>query len=71
METASYIDKNKDRFLSELLDLLRIPSVSADKKFREDVFRMADTLKGKLEEAGVDFAEICETDGYPIVYGEK
>ncbi len=71
MDTALYIEKNRERFLNELLDLLRIPSVSADKKFRDDVFRMAETLKGKLEEAGVDFAEICETDGYPIVYGEK
>jgi len=71
METGSYIEKNKDRFLDELLDLLRVPSVSADKKFRDDVFRMAEILKQKLEQAGVDKAEICETDGYPIVYGEK
>ena len=71
METASYIEENKDRFLNELLDLLRIPSVSADSKFREDVIRMASELKSKLEDAGVDSAEICETDGYPIVYAEK
>ncbi|MEJ2005128.1 MAG: dipeptidase [Cyclobacteriaceae bacterium] len=71
METGSFIEQNKDRFLNELLDLLRIPSVSADKKFHDDVIRMAETLKDKLEAAGGDHAEICETDGYPIVYGEK
>ena len=71
METGAYIKENRERFLNELLDLLRIPSVSADKKFRDDVFRMAEELKDKLESAGVDKAEICETAGYPIVYGEK
>ena len=71
MSVANYISENKDRFLNELLDLLRIPSVSADPKFKNDVFAAAHFVKESLELAGVDLAEICETAGYPIVYGEK
>ena len=67
----SYLEKHKDRFLSELLELLRIPSVSADSSFRDDVFEAAAFVKDKLEAAGADKVEICPTDGYPIVYGEK
>lgn len=66
-----YIDKNKDRFLSELFDLLRIPSVSADSKHAGDVRKAAEYLLEKLKTAGVDKAELCETPGHPIVYGEK
>ena len=68
---ATYIEENKDRFLSELLDLLRIPSVSADPKFKTDVIRAAEFIAQKLREAGADRVELCETAGYPIVYGEK
>lgn len=67
----TYIDQNKDRFLDELFQLLRIPSVSADSKYKNDVFKAADFIKQKLEEAGIDKAEICPTDGYPIVFGQK
>jgi acetylornithine deacetylase/succinyl-diaminopimelate desuccinylase-like protein len=66
-----YINENKDRFLSELLDLLRIPSVSADSKFAGDVRKAAEFICQKLNEAGADFAEICETAGHPIVFGQK
>ncbi len=66
-----YIQKNKDRFLNELFELLRIPSVSADPKYKADVIKTADVIKQKLEEAGADKVEICKTAGYPIVYGEK
>ncbi|PSR55029.1 dipeptidase [Adhaeribacter arboris] len=69
--TAAYIEANKNRFISELIDLLRIPSVSADPAFRGDVLRAADFLSQKLREAGADKVEICPTAGYPIVYGEK
>ncbi|QDA59663.1 dipeptidase [Hymenobacter jejuensis] len=68
---ASYLEENKDRFLSELLDWLRIPSVSADPKFHGDVLRAADYLKARLEELGVENVELCETAGNPIVYGDK
>ena len=67
----TYIDQNKDRFLNELFELLRIPSVSTDSKYKGDVRKAAEYLKQKLEAAGVDSAEICETGGHPIVYGEK
>jgi len=66
-----YIQAHKDQFLDELLELLRIPSVSADKNFKADVQKAALFIKEKLLAAGVDTAEICETKGHPIVYGEK
>ena len=66
-----YIESNKNRFLDELLELLRIPSVSADPEFKDDVFNAATYVKNRLAEAGADKTEICPTDGYPIVYGEK
>ncbi len=66
-----YQEQNKDRFLNELLDLLRIPSVSADSKYKGDVARCADAVKEHLLKAGCDNAEICATAGHPIVYGEK
>ena len=66
-----YQSQNKDRFLSELLDLLRIPSVSADSKYKADVARCADAVKEHMLKAGCDKAEICPTSGHPIVYGEK
>ena len=67
----NYIETNKQRFLDELFELLRIPSVSADPKFKNDVIRTADVIKEKLIAAGADNVEICQTAGYPIVYGEK
>lgn len=66
-----YLSQNKDRFLDELLDLLRIPSVSADSKYKADVARCADAVKENLLKAGCDNAEICPTEGHPIVYAEK
>ena len=71
MEIKTYIENNKQKFLSEVFDLLRIPSVSADSKFASDVRKAAVFVKASLEKAGVDKAEICETPGHPIVYGEK
>lgn len=67
----SYINDHKDQFLNELLDLLKIPSVSADPAFKDHVFKTSEVIKQRLLEAGCDHAEICETDGFPIVYGEK
>lgn len=66
-----YLAENKDRFLDELLELLRIPSISADSKYKGDVARCADAVKESLLKAGCDSAEICPTAGHPIVYGEK
>ena len=67
----SYIKANEDRFLNELLDLLRIPSVSADPKYKADVARCAQEVKKRMEEAGLEKVEVCQTAGHPIVYGEK
>ena len=67
----SYIEKNKDRFINELIELLKIPSVSADPAFKQDVLNTSEAVKTSLEKAGCDFVEICKTPGYPIVYGEK
>ncbi|SDM54084.1 dipeptidase [Kriegella aquimaris] len=66
-----YLNKHKDRFISELITLLKMPSVSADPAFTQDVLNTADAVKLALEEAGCDLVEIHETNGYPIVYGEK
>lgn len=66
-----YLESNKERFLNELLDLLRIPSISADEKYSADVNRAAVFVKEQLLKAGVDKAEVCATKGYPVVYGEK
>lgn len=71
MTQKDYLESNKDRFLNELFDLLRIPSVSADSKFKEDVLKTAEFVRNKLVEAGADEVEICPTAGYPIVYGQK
>ncbi|WP_417876561.1 dipeptidase [Winogradskyella sediminis] len=67
----SYINDNKDRFLNELIDLLKMPSISADSAYKGDVLKTADAVKLSLEKAGCDHVEICETAGYPIVYAEK
>ncbi|MEQ8362045.1 MAG: dipeptidase [Cyclobacteriaceae bacterium] len=66
-----YIADNKDRFLSELFDLLRIPSVSADSKHKGDVQKAAAFIAEKLKAAGAETVEVHETAGHPIVYGEK
>ncbi|HEY3404526.1 MAG TPA: dipeptidase [Ohtaekwangia sp.] len=71
MTTRDFITSNKDRFITELFDWLRIPSVSADSKHKGDVRKAAEFLRGKLADAGVDKVEICETKGHPIVYAEK
>jgi acetylornithine deacetylase/succinyl-diaminopimelate desuccinylase-like protein len=66
-----YIKQHKDRFLNELIDLLKIPSVSADSAYKDDVIKTANEVASSLKKAGCDTIEICETEGYPIIYGEK
>ena len=66
-----YQAQNKDRFLNELLDLLRIPSISAKSEHKTDMIKCAEAVKARLLEAGADKVEICETEGHPLVYGEK
>ena len=67
----TYIQQNKDRFINELIELLKIPSVSADSAYSQDVIDTSEAVKQSLEKASCDKVEICETNGYPIVYGEK
>lgn len=66
-----YVQQHKDRFLAELTELLRIPSVSADTRHKDDVRRAAEYIREKLVQAGADRAELCDTKGHPIVYAEK
>jgi len=66
-----YIDENRDRFLEELFELIRIPSVSAKEENRGDMVRAAEHLKKNLLDAGADRAEVHMTEGHPILYGEK
>ena len=66
-----YLEKNKDRFLNELLELLRIPSVSAKRENKEDMITCAEAVKQRLLQAGVDSVTIYPTEGHPIVYAEK
>jgi len=66
----NYIDQNKNRFIEELISLLKIPSVSADQTYQKDVLNTAEAVKNYLDQAGCKKVEICETPGYPIVYGE-
>lgn len=66
-----FIQANKQRFLDELFDLLRIPSVSADPAYNKDVAECADMVAEHLRQAGADNVEVCQTEGHPIVYGEK
>lgn len=69
--TQAYISTNKGRYLEELLELLKIPSVSADPAYKEYCAQTAEFVKEKLEAAGADLVEIHPTAGHPIVYGEK
>ncbi|MDZ4844746.1 MAG: dipeptidase [Chitinophagales bacterium] len=70
-EVTNYIEQNKQRFLDELIEVLRIPSVSADKNFSNDVIRAGEWVQNQLNKAGAEKVELCSTNGYPVVYGEK
>ncbi|MBV7441698.1 dipeptidase [Weeksellaceae bacterium TAE3-ERU29] len=70
-KTQQYIQDNKQRFLDELFELLRIPSISADSAYKKDILATADKTAEFLKAAGVENVEVCKTEGNPIVYGEK
>lgn len=70
-QIRQYIDQHRDRFLEELIDLLKIPSISADSNYKEDVERAADWLVNQFQKLGVDRAEKYATKGHPIVYAER
>lgn len=69
--TQQFIQENKQRFLDELIELLKIPSVSADPAYVQDVNDAAELIAKYLKDAGADNVEVCETEGFPVVYGEK
>ena len=70
-KVKSYIEKNKDRFLNELFELLRIPSISAQSDHKPDMTRCAEWLAASLMKAGADHAEVLPTEGNPVVFAER
>jgi acetylornithine deacetylase/succinyl-diaminopimelate desuccinylase-like protein len=71
MNTKPYVEKHKDRFINELIDLLKIPSISADSKYKKNMQEAAEMVEQQLQSAGCDKTEIFSTKGHAIVYGEK
>ncbi len=71
MPNQEFFEENKDRFLNELIELLKIPSISADSAYKESMLDTADWLKNSLIQAGIDQVEIIPTKGFPVVFGEK
>ncbi|PIE51057.1 MAG: peptidase dimerization domain protein [Flavobacteriales bacterium] len=70
-KTLDYIQENKQRFLDELFEILKIPSISADPDYAGEVVKCAEVCAEHLKNAGADNVEVCPTKGYPIVYGDK
>lgn len=70
-DIKQYIEANKDRFLNELFELIRIPSISAESEHKEDMVRCANKWKELILAAGADRAEVMPSAGNPVVYGEK
>jgi acetylornithine deacetylase/succinyl-diaminopimelate desuccinylase-like protein len=70
-QVSEYIQANKDRFIEELIELLKIPSVSADSNYKGSVMDAAEVVRKSLEKAGADKTELCQTAGFPVVYAEK
>ncbi len=68
---SDYLNQNKERFVQELIELLKIPSISADTAYTQDVLDCAQAVAESLESVGAEKVEICETEGYPVVYAEK
>ena len=70
MQPIDYVDEHKDRFLTQLFDLLRIPSISTDAEFKDSVADCAQWLASHLSELGIEDVVVEPTDGHPIVYAE-
>ncbi len=71
MKTLEYIEKHKKRFLNELFELLKQPSISANPKYAKNVFKTAEMVEESLKQIGINVTQLYKTDGHPIVYGEK
>ncbi len=70
-EINNYVETHKQRFLDELFELIRIPSISSIPAHKPDMYKAAEKWKEILLAAGADKAEVMETDGNPVTYGEK
>ncbi len=70
-DLKDYIEKNRDRFLEELFELIKIESISSREDHKDDMYRAAEWIRESLLRKGADKAEVCETEGHPVVYGEK
>jgi len=70
-KVKAYIDTHKERFMDELFDLIRIPSVSSQSEHKKDMLRAAEYYKESFLKAGVDKAVVMPTNGNPVVYAEK
>ena len=70
-ETLNYIQENKQRYVDELFELLKIASISADPAYKDEVLKCAEVCADHLRNAGADNVEVSQTKGYPIVFGEK
>ena len=70
-EINKYVEENKQRFLDELFELIRIPSISSDDNHKQDMYTTAEKVKEALLAAGADSAEVVPTEGHPVVYAEK
>ncbi len=70
-QIRDYIEKNRDNYLEEIFELLKIPSISADPKYKDEVIKAATFLQNKLKEAKADKVELHPTAGFPVVYAEK
>lgn len=70
-DIKKYVEEHRERFLDELIELLKIPSISADPKYKNDLLSTAEAVKNSLKNAGCEKTELCETPGNPVVYGEK
>ena len=71
VKVQNYIEQNKERFLSELFDLLRIPSISAQTEYKPQMVKCAEWLAASLVKAGADRADVLPTEGNPVVFAEK
>jgi acetylornithine deacetylase/succinyl-diaminopimelate desuccinylase-like protein len=70
-DLQQYIDQNQDRFLKELFELIRIPSVSSQESHKDDMYKAAEWIKQQLLADGADEAQVMETEGHPVVFGKK
>ncbi len=70
-EWKEYQEKNKERFLNEMMELLKIPSVSAKSEHKKDMLACADAVKQSMLKSGADRAEVMQTNGHPVVYARK